>query len=653
MLYADAGGVTIVNGLYKSADELIYVSVAMYSIKKRCNYQNEVLGDAIADVKRGARTVSDAARHYKIPRSTLDHKVNGRHGGEYGGRTKLSAEDEIALVQYVKYMDKIGHPLGVQEIKMFAWSIAKRSTNPDCFGDNGPSKKWWLGFRKRHKSLTLRKPDKLDRRRSRTAKKSVVKEHFDKLKEALEKADLLDKPEHIFNVDETGIEMNKQSGKVVVDRCTKKHHQESVGDREHITANICCSSTGYVLPPMLIFQKCFPSTDYSSAGPDDCLYAKSESGYMDGELFLAWFKNIFLPKTAHLRPAMLIMDGHTSHLTIELIDLACKNNVILYCLPPHLTYLLQPLDVAVFKSLKDYFTRYSHQAKLISLVASCILVVNRSNFTAIFKEAFEKSMVMATIKNGFRKCGISPFDPTAVDWSKLTDDEAIESTSNDSVPGPSTSNGSAPASMPSSTVPSTSSSSSSFAAVANHPIVQSQCFPERLRDVLLIPHFEGQKKKSVRITTSARVLTSKEHRDLFKKKMHDAAQKELEKAQRKAVREQKKAEKEQKKTTAAATTSKNSARIKTYIASAAPTRASSRLAQLPAQDYKKLVSFQVSDSESEESDEVSARCGKWDPPGEDREVDWLECESCQRWYHKDCEFPEHHSGQASVICTRC
>jgi hypothetical protein len=399
----------------------------MFSIKKRCNYQDAVLQDALNDVKKGLRTVSGASKHYKIPRSTLDHKVKGRHNGLYGGRTKLSAEEETALVEYIQYMDKIGHPLGVLEVKMFAWSIAKRSENPDCFGENGPSHKWWCGFKKRHKRLTLRKPDKLDRRRSNTAKRSVVRKHFEALKEALVKADLFDKPEHIFNVDETGIEMNKRTGKVVVDRCTKKHHQETVGDREHITANVCCSSTGHVLPPMLIFQKCFPSTNYSSSGPDGCLYAKSESGWMDGELFQEWFKKIFLPKTEHLRPAMLIMDGHTSHLTIDLIDLARENNVILYCLPPHLTYILQPLDVAVFKSLKDHFTKYSHQAKLISMKSNSVLVVNRSNFTIIFREAFENSMVMSTIKNGFRKCGICPFDPAAVDWSKLTDDEAAGS----------------------------------------------------------------------------------------------------------------------------------------------------------------------------------------------------------------------------------
>ena len=85
----------------------------MFSIKKRCNYQNDVLKKAIAEVKDGKRTVSDAARYYQIPRTTLGDKVRGIHSGQYGKNTKLNADEETALVEYIKYMDKIGHPLGV------------------------------------------------------------------------------------------------------------------------------------------------------------------------------------------------------------------------------------------------------------------------------------------------------------------------------------------------------------------------------------------------------------------------------------------------------------------------------------------------------------------------------------------------------------
>ena len=54
---------------------------------------------------------------------------------------------------------------------------------------------------------------------------------------------------------------------------------------------------------------------------------------------------------------MLLFDGHTSHITIEAIEFCQANNIILFCLPPHTAHALQPLDVAVFKSLKDKFSK--------------------------------------------------------------------------------------------------------------------------------------------------------------------------------------------------------------------------------------------------------------------------------------------------------
>jgi len=62
------------------------------------------------------------------------------------------------------------------------------------------------------------------------SKRSVMNKHFDQLKEVLADSDLLDKPSHIFNVDETGIEMDSLNGKVVVDRNTKHVYQESRGE---------------------------------------------------------------------------------------------------------------------------------------------------------------------------------------------------------------------------------------------------------------------------------------------------------------------------------------------------------------------------------------------------------------------------------------
>ena len=48
------------------------------------------------------------------------------------------------------------------------------------------------------------------------------------------------------------------------------------------------------------------------------------------------------------RRVVLIEDGHASHITIEVIELAKKNDVHLLCLPSHTSHILQPLDIGVF-----------------------------------------------------------------------------------------------------------------------------------------------------------------------------------------------------------------------------------------------------------------------------------------------------------------
>ena len=67
------------------------------------------------------------------------------------------------------------------------------------------------------------------------------------------------------------------------------------------------------------------------------------------ELYTQWFK-FFIEKIPPARPVLLIEDGHSSHISLDVIGLAPDNGIHLLCLPAHTTHLLQPLDVSVFKS---------------------------------------------------------------------------------------------------------------------------------------------------------------------------------------------------------------------------------------------------------------------------------------------------------------
>ena len=96
---------------------------------------------------------------------------------------------------------------------------------------------------------------------------------------------MLDNAENIFNVDESGINMELRQGKVIVKKGSKNFHSLSKGSRDHITVNCCVSAAGHVLAPMIIYEKSFPSAPYKARGPLNALYAKFLNGYMDEELF--------------------------------------------------------------------------------------------------------------------------------------------------------------------------------------------------------------------------------------------------------------------------------------------------------------------------------------------------------------------------------
>ncbi|KAJ8300379.1 hypothetical protein KUTeg_021898 [Tegillarca granosa] len=73
-----------------------------------------------------------------------------------------------------------------------------------------------------------------------------------------------------------------------------------------------------------------------------------DSGWSNMDIFENYVKNHFLKfvqGTDSSQPILLLYDGHTSHVSLHLIEWAKSENIILFVLPPHTSHLLQPMDV--------------------------------------------------------------------------------------------------------------------------------------------------------------------------------------------------------------------------------------------------------------------------------------------------------------------
>jgi len=205
-----------------------------------------------------------------------------------GPSNALAKEEEDALVSYLIYMAQRGFPLTRTMTKAFAWAIAIRSGHGGRFGENGPSEHWWSLFMKRHPELSLRKTDKLNRSRAETLNLEVVKQYFDLLEETLEKNNLKHSPRQLYNCDETFLPLDFTREKAVAHKKAKNVYAQTMGTTEHVTMLCAASAAGIPLPPMIIYAKSFPGGQYRFEGPDDALYAKSESGWIDSEIFFKW-----------------------------------------------------------------------------------------------------------------------------------------------------------------------------------------------------------------------------------------------------------------------------------------------------------------------------------------------------------------------------
>lgn len=89
-------------------------------------------------------------------------------------------------------------------------------------------------------------------------------------------------------------------------------------------------------------------------------FAHSPNGWTDGELALQWLEKDFDAKTkekANGRTHILLMDGHNSHYTPQLLEYACVNNIVILGYPPHCTHALQGLNIVCFAKFKNEFWR--------------------------------------------------------------------------------------------------------------------------------------------------------------------------------------------------------------------------------------------------------------------------------------------------------
>ena len=398
--------------------------------KPKCRYSQEAFQNTVAACKSGDMMVREAAKIFGVPRSTLHDHVSGKHTSiGSGGPTTLALKDEQEIVVTCQILAEMGFGLTRQIVERVVRDYVQENGITTPFPDDIPGKDWWHRFKKRWPCLTERKPQHLSKRRAEAANESTITTFFDNMEKAFTENGLdpsnPTNAQRIWNCDETAFCMSSTSGKLLCKRGVNALHEVGGGSgREYTTVHVCCSANGERLPPFILYKGKNLYQRWMQGGPAGAVYGVSELGWMDACNFLSWFLKLVCPAVSHLTstgPVFLFMDGHHSHISLQLIRAARENNVQLFCLPPNCTHVLQPLDVGVFAPLKRTWAHILKKWKLESKAQN----VSKEVFPSLLCQLWEQSFTPKQCQSGFQASGIFPLSREAV-LTKLRPSQPFE-----------------------------------------------------------------------------------------------------------------------------------------------------------------------------------------------------------------------------------
>ncbi|KAF7205929.1 uncharacterized protein [Nothobranchius furzeri] len=377
--------------------------------KKKKKWSEEAMERALIEVKSGRCTVRQAAKEFGVPKSSLGDRVSGRvtPGSRSGPAQLITSADEKLLVDFCLYMSKHGFPLTKQQVVSFASSIYKRRHRRVAFSKLGQT--WWLNFRKRQeKNITIQPADSVVRGRTACVRTEAVDQFFRLLNSVTNTHGLRDKPHQIYSCSETSFQLGRK--KNILPKSISLGCKPAPSSRDHISILACFNAAAGDIPPFIIYSKAYPGgVCYKTQGPPHALYGWSDSGCINSELFKKWFLKHFLIHAPKERPLLLLLDGHKSPVSLEVVESARKEDIILLSLPPHCSHILQPLDAGLFVVLKQHFASLTGTG----CAADSHFTVSKKEFSGVFKQTYqvtkEEEGVMI-VKEGFGKCGIYPLD---------------------------------------------------------------------------------------------------------------------------------------------------------------------------------------------------------------------------------------------------
>ncbi|XP_041361965.1 tigger transposable element-derived protein 1-like [Gigantopelta aegis] len=280
--------------------------------------------------------------------------------------------------------------------------------------DKKLSLQWFYSFMKRWPELKVQKPRSLEIMRAKATSEETVNTYFNELETILNKYNLKNSPQSIYNIDEKGIVENHKPPSVV-SSCFEVPVAVTLGKSNTRTVIGCGNALGVAIPPYFVFKGQRMRQEFLSGCTAGTAGTVSETGWSNSEIFQMYLSDPdlstfnftkYAPPASSEQPILILYDGHKSHINISLIQWARETNIIIFVLPAHTSHVLQPMDVGCFGPFETIY----NGMKYTYLREHATSGIDRYSLCEIACKAYCSAVTPVNLQASFRKTGIYPFN---------------------------------------------------------------------------------------------------------------------------------------------------------------------------------------------------------------------------------------------------
>ncbi|KAJ8332031.1 hypothetical protein SKAU_G00429850 [Synaphobranchus kaupii] len=322
----------------------------------------------------------------------------------------FSDQQEASLCQYLLKAADIYFGLSPKEVRRFAYQLGQKydCVHPAAWNTKKMAgKDWFSSFMERNPTLSIRQPQAISLSWATSFNPNNVARFFGNLTCLMVRYGF--QPEAIWNMDETSTVTVQTPSRIIAAKGKKQVAAMTSAERGAlVTLAMAVNALGNHIPPHFIFPRKKYFNNFVHDGPRGCIGTANGSGWMQKGDFVTFLHHFKKHSNAFKEsPQLLLLNNHSSHLSLQGIEFCRENGIVLLSFPPHCSHKLQPLDRSVYGPLKRYINTTMdlwlkmHPGRTITIY----------DLPSIVATALPAAATPANIMSGFSCTGIWLLDP--------------------------------------------------------------------------------------------------------------------------------------------------------------------------------------------------------------------------------------------------